>query len=652
MRGNAVKRTYPLIGAWAIVFATAILAQATEINSNASNDWPQWGGSSLRNNAPQAGTIPAEWAPGEFDRKTGAWQSEQAVNVKWVARLGSQTYGNPVIAGGRILVGTNNGAGYLKRYPSTVDLGCLLCLQESDGQFLWQASSEKLPGGGAWDWPLQGICCSPLVEGDRVWYVTSRGEVVCLDAAGFTDGEDDGPLQRELGRLCEIRPAKAGAPDELAAAIQDLNSGKISAAIRQRCETAGSPLPSSVTVRTETADKRWTWRAKIDGTERDFVAEIRADEALKKDVLSVFRVILPVDLQEADTVWKLDMMGELKVQQHNMCSCSVTSFGDILYVCTSNGVDESDAEVPAPEAPSFLALDKQTGKLLWSDNSPGANILHGQWSSPAAGVLGGVPQAIFAGGDGWVYSFRADAGKDGQPELLWKFDANPKESKWVLGGSGTRSSIIATPVIHEGLVYVVLGEEPEGGAGQGYAWCIDPTKRGDVSPTLAVKADDHSQIIPVRREQAVIPTKGEAAIPNPNSAVVWGYNQADQNGDGQIDFEEEFHRCVGTPAIQNGLFVIADFGGLVHCLDAKTGKVHWTHDLLAAVWGSPTIADGRFVVGDEDGDLTVFELTAEKKEPLYEMNMGSSVYSTPTIANGVLFITTRTHLFAIQVSPQ
>ena len=33
--------------------------------------------------------------------------------------------------------------------------------------------------------PRQGICCAPLVEGDRLWYVTSRGEVMCLDAAGF-----------------------------------------------------------------------------------------------------------------------------------------------------------------------------------------------------------------------------------------------------------------------------------------------------------------------------------------------------------------------------------------------------------------------------------------------------------------------------------
>ena len=113
--------------------------------------------------------------------------------------------------------------------------------------------------------------------------------------------------------------------------------------------------------------------------------------------------------------------------------------------------------VPSPDAPSFLALNKHTGAILWTDKSPGENILHGQWSSPAAGVLGGVPQVIFGGGDGWVYSFRADEGQDGRPELLWKFDANPKESKWILGGAGTRSNIIATPVIYDGLVYVAVG---------------------------------------------------------------------------------------------------------------------------------------------------------------------------------------------------
>ena len=88
----------------------------------------------------------------------------------------------------------------------------------------------------------------------------------------------------------------------------------------------------------------------------------------------------------------------------------------------------------------------------------------------------------------------------------------------------------------------------------------------------------------------------------------------------------------------------------MHCLDAKSGKVHWTHDLMAAAWGSPLIVEDHVYVGDEDGDICVFKLSGEKHDPVSEINMGSSVYTTPIVANGVLFIASRTHLFAIQAT--
>ena len=525
---------------------------AAEIKSG--GDWAQWGGNSYRNNTPVGVDICREWDCGRFDRKTGEWISDNAENIKWVARVGSQTYGNPVVADGQVYVGTNNGAGYIKRYPAKVDLGCLVCFRESDGEFLWQHSSEKLPTGRVHDWPLQGICCAPLIEGKRLWFVSSRGEVLCLDTEGFHDDENDGPFKEET----------------------------------------------------------------------------------------------VVSKEEADVIWSFDMMSELGVSQHNMCSCSVTSWGDFLLVNTSNGLDESHINLPAPEAPSFICMNKNTGEVYWTDNSPGVNILHGQWSSPAIGELGGVPQVIFTGGDGWVYSFKVDEGKDGKGELLWKFDANPKESKWILGGRGTRNNIIATPVIYDGRVYVAVGQDPEHGEGIGHLWCIDPTKRGDVSPELAVNVEDRDTPIEHRRIQAVIEEDGDVAIDNPNSAVIWHYDRFDQNGDGEFDFEETMHRSCGTVAIQDDLLYIADFSGLFHCLDAKTGKVHWTYDMLAAAWGSPLIVDNHVYIGDEDGDVCIFELTAEPQEPIAEINMGNSVYSTPIVANNVLYIANKTHLFAIQ----
>jgi outer membrane protein assembly factor BamB len=299
-------------------------------------------------------------------------------------------------------------------------------------------------------------------------------------------------------------------------------------------------------------------------------------------------------------------------------------------------------------------MDKNTAEVYWTDASPGENILHGQWSSPTYGVLGGVPQVIFAGGDGWVYSFKADRGKDGKPELLWKFDANPKTSEWILGGRGTRNNIIATPVIYDDVVYVAVGQDPEHGEGIGHLWCIDPTKRGDVSPELAFNSADPSKPIPHKRVQAVIEEEGDFVRANPNSAAIWHYSEVDQNGDGRIDFEETMHRSCGTVSIKDDVLYISDFSGLFHCLNAKTGKPNWTYDMLAAAWGSPLIVEDKVYIGDEDGDVAIFRHSADPAvamnngEPYYgEINMGNSVYSTPILAGNILYIANRTHLFAI-----
>ena len=496
------------------------------------HDWPQWGGWTGRNNTPDAKNIPIDW------------NVEDGTNIKWKAALGSQTYGNAVVANGKVYVGTNNGAGYIKRYPRNVDLGCLLCFDEKTGKLLWQHSSPKLPTGRVHDWPLQGICCAPFADGDRIWYVTSRGEVVCADAEGFHDGENDGPFDAE------------------------------------------------------------------DSTNKD----------------------------EADIVWKYDMMGEMGVSQHNMCSCSVTCAGDILLVNTSNGLDESHINLPAPNAPSFLAMDRKTGKVLWHDKSPGTSILHGQWSSPTYAVLAGRAQALFAGGDGWLYSFAPEGDGKGNSKLLWKFDCNPKDSKWILGGRGTRNNIIATPVVYNGRVFCAVGQDPEHGEGVGHLWCIDPSKSGDVSPTLAMSAD--GKPLTRRRLQAVNVEDGEKAVPNPNSAVIWHYTSWGE------EFEQQMHRSCGTVAIKNDLLFIADFSGLFHCIDAKTGKAHWTYDMFAAAWGSPLIVENRVYIGDEDGDISIFELSAEQKM-IKEINMENSVYSTPIVANNVLYIANKDTLFAI-----
>lgn len=148
-----------------------------------TGDWPMWGGSPDRNMVSGEKGIPAKW-----DAKKGD-------NILWVAPLGSQTYGNPVIANGKIYVGTNNTGEYRPKIKG--DKGVVICVDQKTGKMLWQATHDKLPAGRVNDWPEQGICSSPVVEGDRVYYVSNRCEVVCADAEGFLDGENDGPYKDE-----------------------------------------------------------------------------------------------------------------------------------------------------------------------------------------------------------------------------------------------------------------------------------------------------------------------------------------------------------------------------------------------------------------------------------------------------------------------
>jgi outer membrane protein assembly factor BamB len=282
-------------------------------------------------------------------------------------------------------------------------------------------------------------------------------------------------------------------------------------------------------------------------------------------------------------------MEEVGTYPHNLANSSPVMWGDLIFVSTSNGQDESHVNVPSPRAPSIIAVDKTTGKLVWEDNSVEDRILHGQWSAPSVGTIGGVVQVVSAQGDGWVRGYEAQTGKK-----LWEFDTNPKEAVW----PKTRNELISTPVIVGDRIYLANGQDPEHGEGTGHFYAIDATKRGDIT----------------------------------QSGRLWHF--------------EKIRRSISTAAVVDGLVYISDFSGFLYCLDANTGKEIWMHDLFAAVWGSPFVADGKVYLGDEDGDVVVLK-AGKKMEVLHEVNMGSSVYTTPVAADGTLYITTRSKLFAL-----
>ncbi len=161
---------------------SALLCLSVAAGCAQAGDQPQWGERFSRNMvSPEIGL------PESFDLATGT-------NVKWVVEVGTETYSTPVVAGGRVYIGTNNNR---PRDPrQTGDRGVMMCLDEKTGAFLWQLVVPKITTSVYWDWTGCGICSPPTVEGERVYVVSSRGEVMCLDAGGMVNG-NDGPFMDE-----------------------------------------------------------------------------------------------------------------------------------------------------------------------------------------------------------------------------------------------------------------------------------------------------------------------------------------------------------------------------------------------------------------------------------------------------------------------
>jgi outer membrane protein assembly factor BamB len=489
-----------------------------------ADDWPMFGRDAPGNAvSPEAGS-PTDWhAKGWPKTEIGDKVTERYTedrNIRWKAELGSLSIGSPVVAGGLVWVSTNNDH---PRDPARKgDAGVLMGFRERDGQFLYQYVAPRLTTTLFHDWPHGSIGCTPLAEGDRLWFTTNRCETVCLDV---------GPLRRG------------------------------------------------------------------DGVPR--------------------------------VVWKVDMVKELGVHPKTApmaltpTNSIPASYRGRIYVNTWNGRDETHLRVPAPQAPSLVCFDRDTGKVLWSDNSPGENILDGQWAGPLVIEVNGRGQVIHPQGDGWVRSFDALTGK-----LIWKFDTNPKDAKWGLGGRATKNYVLSAPLYHDGRLYVVNGQQPEHYEGPAWLYCLDPTKEGDISRQL----DDG-------------PGKGK---PNPNSGVVWRFGGAVPKELAEKDPRNTLlDRTIGSVVVHDGLLYVASLTGYLHCLDARTGREYWWHDMRSAVYGSPLWADGKVYIGTEDGDVWIFRHGKAKQEPR-RIDAEEPIRSSLVFANGVLYVMTERTLYAIR----
>jgi outer membrane protein assembly factor BamB len=193
-------------------------------------------------------------------------------------------------------------------------------------------------------------------------------------------------------------------------------------------------------------------------------------------------------------------------------------------------------------------------------------------------------------------------------KALWRFDcdpAGPKENVHRYTGNRDEgpSSIMSMPVFYDGHLYLTVGGDIWWGKEKAWLQCIDTSGFGDIT------------------------AKG----------MVWSYD---------LDMH-----CCSAPSIVDGLVFVADCGGNIHCVDAKTGEPYWTHQVKGEIWGSTLAADGMVYAGTRRSDFLILSASKTKKV-LSSIELDSPINTTPTPANGVLYIATMKKLYAICKTPQ
>jgi outer membrane protein assembly factor BamB len=365
----------------------------------------------------------------------------------------------------------------------------------------------------------------------------------------------------------------------------------------------------------------------------------------------------PVELKptDADIIWRYNMIEELGIFQHNITAGSPLAIGDILYCNTSNGVTYDHTDLPSPKAPTLVALNRKIAEkpgvkpaeILIGEEAAGISrrIFHGAWTGPSWAESNGRNMLILGGADGFLYAFDPKPVKDADgfgifPEV-WKYDCNPKNYRF-RGGDPTQpikyasneegpSEIMATPAVYKGRIYAAIGQDPEHRRRPGNLTCVD----------LAT------------------------------GKKIWDYR---------------IEGTMSTCAVVDDLVYATDMPGHLYCFDAVTGKLYWKHDTKGEVWSSPLVADGKVYVGNADGVLTVFATDLVKKladelggdvelasTPPYKRltvskggqkvkdltgaeagayfkksRFNSAIHCSPVVAQGILYVGTFRHLYALQ----
>ncbi len=533
MKQNSIRPAGAL--RWAAACSLALAAANAE-------DWPQWGGNDPGRNfySPATG-LPESFNPGKV--KTGTEEIDLATtkSVKWAVKLGSQSYGNPVVADGKVYVGTNNESPRDKRHVG--DRSVLYCFDEKTGAFLWQLVVPKLKSGKVNDWENLGLLASPLIDGKRLYVVTSRCEVLCLDTEGMANG-NDGPYKDEAKYLA-------------------LDTGK-------------PPVEPGKT------DADILWRYDM------------------MDELGVF----PHNASNCSVLMVDGLLYICTSNGQDWTHVNIPSPTSPSFIALDPKTGKLVAEDNAGIGPRIFHgqwTSPSTGKV--GDKNlvffgGGDGVLYALDAKPQKGDGSKIVPIL----PGAVLDREEEKDSSYLKKVFWA-DLNPPEYKTDKNGKPFKypaaegpSEINSTPVFYKNRVYVATGQDPEHGEGVGHLVCLDATKTGDVTKTGVIW--EYKGIKRSISSVSIDPKTGLLFIGDFSGFV---HCLDAETGKLNWVYDMKAHMW-GSTMVADGKVYVGDEDGDFVVLAAKGGdkpQVLSETNLGAPVYSTPVIANGTMYIASQ-----------------------------------------------------
>ena len=533
MKQNSIRSTGAL--RWAAACSLALAAANAE-------DWPQWGGNDPGRNffSPATG-LPESFNPGKVKSGTEEIDLATTKSVKWAVKLGSQSYGNPVVADGKVYVGTNNESPRDKRHVG--DRSVLYCFDEKTGAFLWQLVVPKLKSGKVNDWENLGLLASPLIDGKRLYVVTSRCEVLCLDTEGMANG-NDGPYKDEAKYFA-------------------LDTGK-------------PPVEPGKT------DADILWRYDM------------------MDELGVF----PHNASNCSVLMVDGLLYICTSNGQDWTHVNIPSPTSPSFIALDPKTGKLVAEDNAGIGPRIFHgqwTSPSTGKV--GDKNlvffgGGDGVLYALDAKPQKGDGSKIVPVL----PGAVLDREEEKDSSYLKKVFWA-DLNPPEYKTDKNGKPFKypaaegpSEINSTPVFYKNRVYVATGQDPEHGEGVGHLVCLDATKTGDVTKTGVIW--EYKGIKRSISSVSIDPKTGLLFIGDFSGFV---HCLDAETGKLNWVYDMKAHMW-GSTMVADGKVYVGDEDGDFVVLAAKGGdkpQVLSETNLGAPVYSTPVIANGTMYIASQ-----------------------------------------------------